>query len=271
MTGRAGVGLRLAVITALTALVPLAGAPPVSAARDLLPDLRMAPVYGLRTERTDSGRVRLRFGTIVWNVGQGPLEVRAKDRVRRKMKTVSQWVLDSAGRKHGIAHPGLNAFYAGDGHDHWHIPNFVVVTLFPTPGSEPPPGSEVRRLRKIGFCLTDLVRVPLAFRPPNSAERVQYPVSGCGHKGWDRIRIGIAVGWGDDYKPYFAYQLVDVTKLAAGNYRLCASANWDGEWAEMSATNNSYWLDVQLDPAAATVSIVGRGETSCQPAFTGVL
>ena len=51
----------------------LAGGP-----NDLLPDMRMAQLYDMELETRPNGRVRLHFGTIGWNMGDGPLEVRGK-------------------------------------------------------------------------------------------------------------------------------------------------------------------------------------------------
>ena len=38
---------------------------------DLLPDARIAPLYGFGLETRPGGKTRLHFGTIGWNVGDG--------------------------------------------------------------------------------------------------------------------------------------------------------------------------------------------------------
>ena len=65
------------------------GTGPSAGAQDLLPDLRMADMYDLHLQRKN-GELKLRFGTIVWNLGDGPLEARMNGRVGREMTNVRQ-------------------------------------------------------------------------------------------------------------------------------------------------------------------------------------
>jgi lysyl oxidase len=256
-------------LAAAASISQFAVAPPVAAASDLLPDLKMAPAYDFEIEHGRKGKVRLRFGTIVWNIGQGPLEVRGSGREGRKMTILRQVLKRSDGGTRTIAGPpDIYAFFSGDHHDHWHISKFVIVSLFPMPtGPEGPAPSAVRHLRKIGFCLTDLVRVPLALRPPDSGKRA-YPYTGCGNSDSVRFKMGISVGWGDDYKSWFAHQSVDITGLAAGNYRMCITPNPGGAWLESTITNNSSWVDLSIDIAHDNLAVLQRGETECQPGET---
>lgn len=258
---------RLRFASALLAAVSVAqfaGAPPVAAASDLLPDFKMAPVYDVAIER-GGGEVRLRFGTVVWNIGQGAMEVRGTNRVKRTMTVLTQVLQRSDGGTRTIAGPlGITAFYAGDHHEHWHILEFVVVSLFRVPTRGGPPPSDVRHLRKIGFCLTDLVRVPEALRPPTSGRR-SYPYIGCGNSNSTRFKMGISIGWGDDYKPWFAHQSVDITGLPAGNYRMCVTPNPGGAWRESTIANNSSWVDLAIDIARNKATVLTHGETECQP------
>ena len=275
-SGRSLGQLRAALVLAsLLSLSPFASAPPAAAATDLLPDLKMSQVYNLRLERSRGGRNRLRFGTIVWNVGDGPLEVRAGGRKGRVMYDVSQWIKTRGGGGHEYTPPGATAFYSGDGHDHWHIQTFVTIALYPSPSDPQATGTadsgggptyRYRGLRKIGFCLTDLVRAPASLRPADSAPRIRYPVSGCGTIAETSVRMGISVGYGDDYKPFFNHQWLDVTGLPAGTYRLCATVNSNGMWREKrdNRDNNSYWLDLDLNPARNRLKPVDSGESDCQ-------
>jgi hypothetical protein len=238
----------------------------VTAADDLLPDLTMATPYNLQVERAGSGRYKLRFGTIVWNVGNGPLDVRADGRVGDIMNNLNQVVhtRDGGARQH--VPEGSFAFYAGDGHSHWHVSRFVVVSLFPTfsiaSGDEGPTYTE-RGLRKIGFCLTDLVRAPAALRPANSARSIGFPVSGCGERSSTSLRMGISVGYGDDYKPFFNHQTVDITGLPSGIYRLCVTVNENGMWLEQDAENNSAWVDIDLNSDTRRFQTVATGTSGC--------
>lgn len=251
---------------------PIGSVAPATAATELLPDLQMSQVYNLQIESSRSGRQKLRFGTIVWNVGDGPLEVRADGRDDRVMHDVVQWISTRGGGGYGYEPPGATAFYSGDGHDHWHVQSFIVIALFPAPGTTPPPVTETgptfnqRSLRKIGFCLTDIVRAPSSLRPPASQRRIRFPVRGCGTLRNTSVRMGISVGFGDDYKPFFNNQSVDISGLASGTYRLCATVNANGMWREKDSNhaNNSSWTDIELDAAAGKFSVVGMGEADCE-------
>lgn len=251
--------LGIAFLVAILA-TPAAFAAPVLAARtNLLPDLQMAPLFSVQLSTTGGGNRRLRFGTIVYNVGDGPMEVRARKRVGNELKHVEQWLTRSDGSRHGVLKPDARVFYSGDGHDHFHISRFITARLKPLPGN--PAGGE-RRGRKIGFCLVDTLRME-ANIPPNATPVPAY--FGCGDIHSQHVRMGISVGWGDVYGPYLAFQAVDVTNLPAGSYRLCATVNSKSLWTEKgnNHANNSYWMDIELDVAGDTVSVTDAGATSC--------
>jgi hypothetical protein len=270
MTIRQTVGiLALAAAATLALPIPAAahamplGAGPTVGVQDLLPDLRMADMYDIHLQRASNGELRLRFGTIVWSLGQGPLEVRANKRNGREMKHVRQIIYRSDGTTRSEEHPNVTAFFAGDGHNHWHLPNFVVVVLTAIPQTGQPAPTEIRRLRKIGFCLIDNFRAPDELRPANSEPRPVYPWTGCGKRSSTKLKYGISVGWGDEYKPAFAHQVVTVTGVPAGSYRLCATANKNAEWSEMDTTNNSSWADITMNPSAMTVTVLRQGTGDC--------
>ena len=77
---------------------------------------------------------------------------------------------------------------------------FITISLFAKATGEPVDAALVtdRGLRKVGFCLTDLVRAPAALRPENAARRIGYPVIGCGTRGSEEFTMGISPGYGDD-------------------------------------------------------------------------
>lgn len=260
--------LRLALTTALVLVVaPLSAAAPVAAANELLPDLKMSQLYNIQIQKGGSERRKLRFGTIVWNVGDGPLEVRASGRDGLVMNDVVQWIHERGSGGSAHAPDGATAFYSRDGHDHWHISSFIVIALYPSPDFAPIDASvyHQRGLRKIGFCLTDVVRAPSALRPPASEARLRYPVAGCGTLESQDIKVGISVGFGDDYKPFFNHQTIDITGLPAGVYRLCATVNSDSMWRERNEdhANNSSWADVELGEGGRRMTVVGIGESDC--------
>src|SRR5918995_1955582 len=105
---------RLAVLLALLLVASSVGAAPAAAAPgDLLPDLKMGDIYNIRLEESRGGRLRLRFGTIVWNVGDGPLQVEGSDRDGDVMRNLVQRISGRGGADRTYAPAGAQAFYSG--------------------------------------------------------------------------------------------------------------------------------------------------------------
>ncbi len=253
--------LTFAVSLALLA-TSLGAAPPVfAAAADLLPDLQMAPLLDVTIEAAPHGGKKLRFGTLVNNVGDGQIEIRGSDRSGREMLHVAQWIYRDNGTSYGLPQPKGRMFYSGDGHDHFHLEKFNIARL--TPLSPTPTSTSTRHLRKIGFCLVDSVQMPAPERPPNSINNPQY--WSCGDLSSVSVTMGISVGWGDTYPALFAHQSIDVTGLPKGNYRLCVTVNSRGLWREKNDnyTNNSQWLNMFVNAARNKVTILESGATPC--------
>ena len=231
-----------------------------SGAVDLLPDLQMARLYGMDLERTPRGRIRLRFGTIGWNLGDGPIEARGRriasnDLVMR----VIQRIYDSTGRHRDRVTPAVMIYETGDHHDHWHVRQFTVVQMYRRDVS----GGSVYGLRKIGYCLLDARQI--ANPPANSpAERV-YRSDACGSRTSTRVRTGLSVGYGDDYPPDYAHQWMDITGLRRGVYRICTTIDPLDEFIEEHERNNQRWTDVRINIAAGTVRVVGTAIAACGP------
>jgi hypothetical protein len=111
---------------------PVAGAPGQvqTSAADQLPDLEMAPLYGVDIKTTNKGRKRIRFGTRAFNIGAGPLEVRGRARDGKVMGKLFQWISDGKGGGREVAQNEVTMFWAGDGHNHWHVERFIAVELY---------------------------------------------------------------------------------------------------------------------------------------------
>lgn len=227
---------------------------------DRLPDLRVAPLYSFDLETTSSGRLRLRFGTIGWNVGEGPIEARGRridpnDRVMR----VTQRVYDSSGGHRDRATSAVMIYETGDNHDHWHTRQFMTVKLY-TRGQ---PGENVYGMRKIGYCLLDAER--MSDPPPGSPDDPGYPDGSCGNSTSQTVRTGLSIGYGDDYPPNYAHQWMDITGLRRGTYRICATVDPLGEFLEQREGNNQRRTDVAIDPSAGTVRVIGAANEPCGP------
>lgn len=227
---------------------------------DRMPDLRMAPLYGFSLETTASGRTRLRFGTIGWNVGQGPLEVHGMrfepdDTAMR----VKQRIFNSAGGFRDRVTSAVMVYDLGDGHDHWHVRQFIHVEMY----RRGRPNANVFSLRKIGYCLIDAARMPSP--PPGAPPQPVYRRStgACGTGSSTTLRAGLSVGYGDDYPPDYAHQWMDVTGLQAADFRLCATVDALDDFAEMREDNNQRWTDVRIDLAANSVVVLTSGMGTC--------
>ena len=187
MRSRIGVALALLAIVIAPVGSASAGSP---AAADKLPDLELARPHDMRVQVAPNNRKRLRFGSVVYNVGDGPIEVRAGNRQGTVLTSVKQRIYRTDSTFHDVT-KNVRVSYEDDGHNHFHIRKFIVATLTRLDGSAP-----TRRLRKIGFCLVDtLERSPAV---PNPASPRYF---GCGNRYSTQVTIGISVGWGDIYSP----------------------------------------------------------------------
>jgi hypothetical protein len=261
---RPRLGLAVLALAACLVAPSLAWAEPARAAGnsagqavDRLPDLELAPLYGLVIKTTRKGLKRIRFGTRAFNIGAGPLEAHGRARNGQVMEEVVQRIYDDQGGVRELAPPQMSMFWAGDGHNHWHVERFITVEIYKK-GSL----ASTRRIRKLGFCLLDLVK---SSNPPADASPTRgYPFDACGRSVTvDSITMGISVGWADDYFPTTTFQWIDVTTMPAGVYRLCAKVNPVGDWMESNGANNFYWRDIYLDAKQSIVQIRKSGRTPC--------
>lgn len=237
---------------------PIGGcAPQAPGAIDDLPDLRMADLYGLTIRSTTGGRKRLRFGTKSWNIGEGPLEVRGDNRTDNTMGLVAQRIYDEQGGCRDVLQPLATMFHAGDGHNHWHVNQYMVSQLYVRGGGD------VLRMRKTGFCLVDLHRG--TDLPNNTPPDRVYWNGACGNSDSQSIAMGISVGYADDYTPLIAQQWIDITGLPRAVYRLCTTVNPFGWWLEENdrSDNNAYWIDLRINAARNRFNVIDRGRGLC--------
>jgi len=222
-----------------------------------LPDLRMARLEDLELETTEGGRRLLRFTATIVNVGEGPLEVWA-ERKGDEMGPGVQRIHDGAGNFHDLQ-TDATFFWAGDGHDHWHVRDMQAYRVESLDGSDRDAVSE-----KHGFCLFDNDHFDdsLAGAPDQRAYRC--PES----QGASRIEMGLSVGYRDVYPATLPNQYIDVSDLPAGRYRLWAEADPasaerpNGWFLESAEDNNLTWIDVELDTEAGTVEVLGYGPSA---------
>jgi hypothetical protein len=222
-----------------------------SRSADLLPDQAMTSLRGFHVDTTEMpGHTLLRFTAESVNIGAGPLELRGS-RPNTSMPTMSvrQRIRQQGGGFRSRSVPSF-MFWAGDGHNHWHVSDFVSTVL------ESDTGSNVSVGAKQGFCLTDSHGFDLSL-PGAPASKVY---KGCVMGGQTSlaVKMGISVGWGDRYGYTFPLQWVDITGLAPGQYRLTATVDEQNYYRESNESNNTTWVILQLN-ANDTVTVIQQG------------
>jgi hypothetical protein len=194
----------------------------------------------LRIEQV-RGRVRLRGGSRLMNIGDGPIELRGRRTGRRKMAVTQVIHRGDGARLQWPTQAQLSfKFIPGQGR-YWklrHAARLEVWSLTEDGSLDRP----VRRSQKVDYCLRDLVRQP---HPPAGApaQRV-YPR--CDQDaGRASVTLGTSVGWIDRYPSTYYEQYVDVTGLI-GRFAFVMRADPDNELAELSDANNAAWVLVSL-------------------------
>jgi hypothetical protein len=240
-----GVVLSLGVVV-LTAVV---GGGSATAASQLLPDMRMAKLTTIRGDRTTMpGHRLLRYTATIVNVGAGPAEVHgSRPDTSTPTMSVVQRIYDDAGNWTDVP-TGTHAFWAGDGHNHWHLFEMAGAVLTPLGG-----GAHVGASAKEGFHFSDVAAFDLSL--PNAPQSKHY-LACIGNNSCkpDALNIteGISIGWGDIYKAGIMFQWIDITGVANGKYVLTATADPNGFLRESDNTNNT---------ASATIRITTNGVT----------
>ncbi len=225
---------------------PVSGQPTAS---DLLPDLGMAQLTGLRIEKTSDKRKLLRFDSVVVNVGDGEFEVHGErpDKVTPTM-TTKQRIYDDEGVSRDVDTPAT-MYFGGDGHNHWHVRDLERFKL-----RRLGKGPDERTGAKHGFCFFDNVEHELSL--PGAPQSPQY--ASCGTSGDIEVEMGLSVGWGDLYASSLPDQYVEITGLGRGRYRLTGTADADDWFQETDESNNTTWVDLKIKKGGR-VTVTGYG------------
>jgi len=232
--------LVLSLVLLLAVLLP--DAPALADAHPPQPDLAMAQLTDLRIE-SSGGRRRLRFTTEIVNLGDARFEVRGTtSSANRLQKTTEQLVVeivDGAYKDTYVATPAVMEFDVGDGHSHWHVIDLEKYELKRSPAE----GDALLKLgAKRGFCFYDYH----AYRLSLSGAPASAVYNSCQANANGIVTMGLSIGWGDIYYSNLAGQYVDLTDIKDGRYRLWATADAGGWFAEKSESNNRTWVDIQL-------------------------
>ncbi len=230
-----------AIILAALLVASLSTAP-AQAATDVLPDLKARGLSDFRIQVASNGEKRLRFKTRIANQGPGRFEVRVqRPNTSTAQMTVTQRVYNTTGGWRWVPVSGTHGFYAGDGHDHWHVyklQSFEIRKLN-ADGTE---GSIAGSGAKTGFCFTDNTVYNLTL--PNARQTPYY--RSCGTQSSLRVDIGISVGWADTYAASLAYQWIKITGLQDGKYRVRVKTDPQNWFVEARDTNNDTFSDIRI-------------------------
>jgi hypothetical protein len=198
-------------------------------------------------------RYRVGFRSASDNLGAGPLIVRGRrDASRPDTMRAIQVIVDSDGTRSTRRLPARIHYVHSSDHSHWHFDAFMRYELRTPDGA-----ARVGRDHKTGFCLGDRYTTSPA-RPLAGVRGPAVFVSSCG-KGrprLKRLREGISVGYGDDYGPHLEGQEIDITRVAAGRYRLVHTVNPDRSLRESSYHNNSSSTLIRIVRSARGVPAV---------------
>ncbi len=219
---------------------------------DLLPDEGMTRLRSFHVDTTTiPGHTLLRFTTEPVNIGAGPLELRgSRPNTSTPTMSVVQRIYDDSGGVRSVSVPSF-MFWAGDGHNHWHVNDFISTELHRTDN-----GVKVGNFAKQGFCLTD--SNPFNVSLPGAPNSKVYKGCVMGGQASLAVKTGTSVGWGDRYGYQLAFQWIDITGLTPGRYRLTATVDAQNYYLESDETNNTTYTILQLN-GDNTVKVIRHG------------
>src|SRR5512144_864697 len=215
---------------------------PVAVMRDKLPDMAMLPLT--TCTRTGAkprckpfhiqdykGHKLLRFSTIAENQGPGRLEVVASRPNRRVSDlTVVQNIYQTDGRIRRMPTRAVARYASQDGHDHFHVQDFMEMRLRPAGSNNTPRGGH-----KEGFCLVDDWQ-----HVRHVGEHDHY--SGCGGGEPKRLTVkeGITPGFVDDYAWNLWGQNIYLDRLRLpGDFCVSGTVDPRGLFKEKTRSNNT--------------------------------
>jgi Lysyl oxidase len=228
--------------------------PPVGS--PVLPDLMPKPQNNVLTQKVKD-RWRIRFNTIIVNVGEGDFLLRALRDVRGGWDTEQDIPYTEEGAKRVRIRAPI--VWGGDGHEHWHIERVALVRLVPLDANGRVEQSAKPLVdTKVGFCFYDHTHE----LPSGLAERT-YSAKSCGKEDTTVVGMGLSPGWNDTYRMGLPGQAIDVTGLPDGRYRLYTDVDPSGWFHEASTKNNRTWIDLDLEwtPQGLAAPTVGKGPT----------
>lgn len=220
----------------------------------LLPDLGMHRLRAFSVETTTSGESRLRFTTIITNIGDGPFQVWGHSPQANGELLVDQQIANGNGS--WTNEPSdFRMYFAGDGHRHWHLRDLATYELRNSAATLKGTGE------KHGFCFFDNKTVNLSL--PDAPQSPQYSISDCGVIADTSITMGLSIGWGDKYAYKLLDQYIDITGLPSGEYTLTATADAQGFLRERCEGNNTTTAVLRITGSSVSVVNAGKPSLAC--------
>lgn len=217
-------------------------------AAQLAPNIQALPATDIVVAPNSStGGVDLRFSTITWNSGDGPIELVAGE-TGGDRQNIYQNIYQTDG---SIIQTLAGTFVWHPLHGHFHFEDYAIYTLQPVDA----PGGSARIGSKTTFCIMDTTLIDR--RLPNAPKKKVYDQCG-------QVKQGMSVGWGDKYGAHLAGQEIDITGLPDGDYSLTIEADPKNRLVETNDADNTSCVLVRLSVSTQSVEILN--DSGCDPA-----
>lgn len=206
---------------------------------------------------SSQGKRLLKFPAVTVNIGAGPLEIHGY----RSTFTSKDWIASAttyytSGDTESRSLPKIVFYFAGDGHNHWHIKDFDSYQVLDKSGAT------LAASEKHGFCFEDNTTFRDWSQKPKEHPLVpQDPVykheSSCGEQRPDATSIvhGLSVGWADTYPTSLPDQAIDITDLPDGDYVARVKVDGQGLIKESNEGNNTASVGITLKGNRVTVDV----------------
>jgi len=201
--------------------------------RLLLPDLRTLPPYDLEIETMPGGGRELRLSNILWNSGEGPVELLGVLNPATRRTQVYQHIYDADENRYKYL---VGEFVYHPTHDHWHTEEFALYQLW----SLAPNGNLEQVLAssdKLSYCVMDTDVI---------ARHLEFFSAALNYTGCNRTLQGLSVGWGDEYISTLDGQSLDLSGVPDGYYALQSTSNPNAAIIESNYGNNSALVYVEI-------------------------
>ena len=241
--GLAATLVTASVVFAAVVLVPVWRADRAEAAigDQMLPNLKPLTAREITIAVDAQGATQLRFSTISWNAGTGPLTLIAgtTDSATNSQDVWQRINLEGGGDVRRLA----GSFVWHPLHSHFHFEGYALYTLQPAAAS----GAAGRTSQKTTFCVMDTNRIDGTL--PGSPTSGAYSTCGSSTQG-------MSVGWGDRYGYTLAGQSIDITGMADGDYKLFIDVDPQNRLTESSEADNQSCVLLRIAVAAKTVQVL---------------